>query len=81
VSHQFGREGVPGESVFVPAHDATDEDHGWLISIATHETADAAQLLVMDAGDVAAGPTATVTLPRRVPIGFHGSWISDDDIA
>lgn len=29
---------------------------------------------------VLAGPVATVTLPRRVPFGFHGNWIADDDL-
>ncbi|HEX4722771.1 MAG TPA: carotenoid oxygenase family protein [Pseudonocardiaceae bacterium] len=68
---------VPGECVFVPAEDGTDEDHGWLMSIVTHETKDAAHLLVLDASDVAGEPVATVMLPRRVPAGFHGSWIAD----
>jgi carotenoid cleavage dioxygenase len=30
--------------------------------------------LVFDATDVAAGPVARVTLPQRVPFGFHASW-------
>ena len=68
---------IPGESVFVPAEHGTDEDHGWLMSIVTHGTADAAYLLVLDASDVTGEPVATVTLPRRVPVGFHGSWIAD----
>jgi carotenoid cleavage oxygenase len=32
---------------------------------------------VLDALDVAGAPVATVHLPRRVPFGFHGSWIED----
>lgn len=28
-----------------------------------------------DASDFTAPPAATVHLPRRVPVGFHGSWI------
>ena len=31
--------------------------------------------LVLDARDVAAEPVAKVKLPRRVPFGFHGSWL------
>ncbi|GAA2391789.1 carotenoid oxygenase family protein [Dactylosporangium salmoneum] len=69
-----------GEAVFVPALQAADpaEDHGWLVSIATHDRPGvASRLLVHDATDVGAGPVATVHLPRRVPAGFHGRWIGD----
>jgi carotenoid cleavage dioxygenase len=33
----------------------------------------------MDATDVSAGPVARVILPRRVPAGFHGSWIPEEN--
>jgi carotenoid cleavage dioxygenase-like enzyme len=68
-----------GEAVFVPAGGAAPaEDDGWLVSIATNERpAVASRMLVHDATDVAAGPVATVHLPRRVPAGFHGRWIGD----
>ena len=36
------------------------------------------ELLVLDSQDVAAGPVATVTLPGRVPHGFHGTWVPAD---
>jgi carotenoid cleavage dioxygenase len=68
---------VPGEQAFVPARGARGEDEGWLMSIVTHQTADAAQFLVLDATRVEAPPVAVVELPRRVPSGFHGAWIAD----
>jgi carotenoid cleavage dioxygenase len=37
-------------------------------------------LAVLDATDVAAGPVAEVVMPRRVPYGFHGTWIPADEI-
>ncbi|MFD9700433.1 carotenoid oxygenase family protein [Lentzea sp. NPDC059081] len=64
-----------GEAEFVPAADDDGEDSGWLLSITSSEHA--AELLVLDASDVAAGPVASVRLPRRVPMGFHGAWIAD----
>ncbi|GII80712.1 carotenoid cleavage dioxygenase [Sphaerisporangium rufum] len=63
----------PGEAVFVPAPGARGEDEGWLLSIVTHQ--DAAELLVLDAGGL--DTVASVHLPRRVPAGFHGSWLPD----
>ncbi|HEX7303103.1 carotenoid oxygenase family protein [Lentzea sp.] len=65
----------PGEAEFVPAADDAGEDSGWLLSIVSSENA--AELLVLDASDVTAGPVASVTLPRQVPAGFHGAWIAD----
>lgn len=74
-AHQFERGWIPGEAIFVPAANATSEDDGWLMSIATHASEDRAQFVVQDASDPALKPVATVTLPRRVPAGFHGAWI------
>ncbi|MEU8277602.1 carotenoid oxygenase family protein [Microbispora bryophytorum] len=72
-AHQTG-ERSPGEAVFVPASGAEAEDEGWLLSIAGTEHG--AELLVLDASDLA--QVASVRLPRRVPAGFHGSWIPDE---
>ncbi|MFE9106064.1 carotenoid oxygenase family protein [Actinomadura geliboluensis] len=62
-----------GEAVFVPAEGARAEDEGWLLSIVSGGSD--SELLVLDAADLS--HTATVRLPRRVPAGFHGSWIPD----
>jgi carotenoid cleavage dioxygenase len=69
---------VAGEAVFVPSA-APDraEDDGWLLTIATRRDGSASQLLVLDATAIGGRPVAAVTLPRGVPSGFHGSWISD----
>jgi carotenoid cleavage dioxygenase-like enzyme len=67
-----------GEAVFAPGAGPGAEDDGWLVSIATHDNPDVpSRLLVHDATGLAAGPVATVHLPRRVPAGFHGRWIGD----
>ena len=38
---------------------------------------DRSDLVVLDANDFAGAPAAVVQLPRRVPIGLHGSWVAD----
>lgn len=63
-----------GEAVFVAAEGARAEDEGWLLSIVSGPSS--AELLVLDATDVTRA-VASVRLPRRVPAGFHGSWIPD----
>ncbi|MGW2310285.1 carotenoid oxygenase family protein [Actinomadura luteofluorescens] len=72
-AHAFGEEAHAGEAIFVPAEGARAEDEGWLLSIVTRGSA--SELLVLDAADLS--PAASVRLPRRVPAGFHGSWIPD----
>jgi carotenoid cleavage dioxygenase len=37
----------------------------------------AADLVILSAQDFTGHPLATVHLPVRVPLGFHGSWIAD----
>ena len=71
-----GPHGHVGESVFAPDPDGTAEDDGWLLHIVYDDQQDSSDLVVLDARDVAAGPVATVHLPRRVPFGFHANWFA-----
>ncbi|MFI0447151.1 carotenoid oxygenase family protein [Actinomadura sp. 6N118] len=72
---ELGPDLTPGEAVFVPAQGARAEDEGWLLSIVSDLAGTRSELLVLDASDLSR--TASVRLPRRVPAGFHGSWIPD----
>lgn len=72
---------VAGEAVFVASQDPDRaEDDGWLLTVASRRDGSGSKLLVLDATNVGGTPVATVTLPRRVPAGFHGSWITDDEM-
>ncbi|WCE02495.1 carotenoid oxygenase family protein (plasmid) [Streptomyces sp. HUAS 31] len=67
---------APGEAVFAPARDAAgQEDAGYLLSMVSHGLDQASELLVLDAQDMTR--LASVEMPRRVPFGFHGSWVPD----
>ncbi|WP_433201072.1 carotenoid oxygenase family protein [Nocardia sp. CA-107356] len=77
--HQLGSGWNAGEAVFIPAADARSEDEGWLMSLVIHDDTNVpSQLQILDATAVEAGPVAAVCLPRRVPIGFHGNWITEE---
>lgn len=65
-----------GEPVFVPDPNGTAEDEGWLMTLVTDLRNDAAELWILDAGDIAR-PVAAIELPAWVPAGVHGSWIDD----
>ena len=45
------------------------------------DTTDRTDLVILDASAPRAEPVARVHLPVRVPYGFHGSWISDAELA
>ncbi len=76
-AHDFGTDKIPGEAVFVPTDAATSEDEGWLMAFVYDKPTDRSELVVLDATDIGAEPVATVSLPARVPFGFHGSWMPD----
>ena len=61
-----------GEMAFVPRPDGAAEDDGVLIGYGHDRGRDESQLLVIDAQTLE--PAATVHLPQRVPMGFHGNW-------
>ncbi len=61
-----------GELCFVPTPGGTAEDDGVLMGFGWHRDRDEGRLLVLDAGTLET--VATVHLPQRVPLGFHGNW-------
>ncbi|MFF5075607.1 carotenoid oxygenase family protein [Actinoplanes sp. NPDC000266] len=75
--HEYGAGRVTMEPAFVPRPGATSEDDGWILSVVHDATVNRAELVVLDAADLAADPVARVHLPSRVPFGFHGNWIAD----
>ena len=76
-SHVFPEGQTSGEAVFVPAEGGTNEDDGYLMTYVYDAGTDRSRLTILDASNMAADPVAEVHLPRRIPTGFHGSWIAD----
>jgi carotenoid cleavage dioxygenase-like enzyme len=75
-TRRFGAENGVGEPLFVPRSDAAAEDDGWVLVLAYDHARNASDFYVLDARDVAGEPVARVTLPHRVPYGFHGNWVA-----
>jgi carotenoid cleavage dioxygenase-like enzyme len=73
-----GRFGM--EAVFVPRAPDSAEDDGWLMTYVTDMRTRTADVVILHAQDLAAGPVATIHIPHRVPIGFHGNWIPDSEL-
>jgi carotenoid cleavage dioxygenase-like enzyme len=80
-THEFGKGRSGGEAVFAPRPDATTEDEGWLITFVHDTREDTSELVVVNAQDVNAEPVARVLIPQRVPYGFHGAWVSEEQLS
>jgi carotenoid cleavage dioxygenase-like enzyme len=77
--HRFvveGGRGAPDEAVFVPAPGESDESAGWYVAYVYDPVRDGSDLVIIDASDFGGAPVARVQLPRRVPHGFHGNWLT-----
>lgn len=79
--HVHGPNRWGGEGVFVPRPGATAEDDGWVVTYVYDGNSGGSEFVVIDAQNMEAAPLARVPLPRRVPYGFHGAWISEERIA
>ena len=72
----FGKGKTPGEFVFVPAHANSGEDEGWLIGYVLDHASDSTDLVILKARDFTGPAQATITIPQRIPPGFHGNFIA-----
>jgi carotenoid cleavage dioxygenase len=79
VAQEFGDRYAAGEPVFVPRSTDAAEGEGWVLALRYDRERDRSDLVVLDANDFEGSPAAVVQLPRRVPFGFHGSWVADCD--
>jgi carotenoid cleavage dioxygenase-like enzyme len=79
-THEFGRRRYGGEAVFAPRPGAKTEDDGWLLTFVYDTGDETSELVVLNAQDVTAKPVARVIIPQRVPYGFHGAWVSEEQL-
>jgi carotenoid cleavage dioxygenase-like enzyme len=73
----FGRDATVGESVFAPSSPDAAEDDGFVMAFVHNPERGSSDLVILAAQDFSGDPVATIHLPARVPLGFHGSWIPD----
>jgi len=64
------------EAPFAPRDGSQTEDDGYLVGFVWDGDAQKSKVVVLDAADIAAGPLCRITLPQRVPNGFHATWVS-----
>lgn len=73
VRHEFTKGVFGSEPAFAPRTQAKAEDDGYLITF-TADLGGKSEAQIIDAQNLTAPPLARITLPQRVPAGFHGVW-------
>lgn len=76
---EYGASRFGGEPTFVPAVAHGEEDDGHLVVMVHDEATGSSEMVVMDARSMET--VATVKLPCRVPYGFHGVFVTRDQLA
>ncbi|WP_322029402.1 carotenoid oxygenase family protein [Paraburkholderia sp. J76] len=64
------------EAPFAPRDNWKHEDDGYLVGFVWNGTEQRSEVHVFDASNVGQGPVCRILLPKRVPHGFHATWVS-----
>ncbi|GAB2291905.1 Probable carotenoid cleavage dioxygenase 4, chloroplastic [Dionaea muscipula] len=82
-SRMYGPGCYGGEPFFVartPEDPDAEEDDGYVVSYVHDERRGESRFVVMDAKSPTLDVVASVRLPQRVPYGFHGLFVRDEDL-
>ncbi|XP_047328301.1 carotenoid 9,10(9',10')-cleavage dioxygenase 1-like [Impatiens glandulifera] len=77
--HKFGEGIFCSGSAFVSKEEGgnnIDEDDGWIVCFVHNELTNLSKVHIIDAKNMVSEPVAKITLPQRVPYGFHGAFFS-----
>ncbi|XP_021276993.1 carotenoid 9,10(9',10')-cleavage dioxygenase-like isoform X2 [Herrania umbratica] len=73
--HMFKENTFCTGASFVPKEGGIEEDDGWIITFVHNEDTNISQVYLIDTRNFSSEPVAKITLPCRVPYGFHGAYI------
>ncbi|WRX34971.1 Carotenoid oxygenase - like 10, partial [Theobroma cacao] len=73
--HMFKENTFCTGAAFVPKEGGVEEDDGWIITFVHNEDTNISQVYIIDTRNFSGEPVAKITLPCRVPYGFHGAYI------
>jgi carotenoid cleavage dioxygenase len=76
VVHRFPAGATICEPVFVADPHGRREVDGFVLTFVHDAESTQGSFVVLDARNLDAEPVARIVLPRRVPAGLHGSWVS-----
>ena len=74
-----GETSAPEEPVFVPKSKTSPEGDGYLITIVERRAENRSDFVILDTMDLR-HPVATIKVPFRLRYGFHGKWVSSEEL-
>ena len=82
VAYSAGPKYFYNEPGFAPRDKAQSEDDGYLVGLVWNPVEQQSEIQVFDGKDarLAQGPVARIILPRRVPNGFHATFVSQQTL-
>lgn len=79
----YGENVLGNEAPYAPKTGATaddPEDAGYVMTFTVDTTSWKSEAQIFDASDITQGPVARVQIPRRVPTGFHSTWVPGESL-
>ncbi|CAJ1973892.1 unnamed protein product [Sphenostylis stenocarpa] len=73
--HMFGKNTFCSGAAFVPRDGGLEEDDGWIIAFVHNEDINISEVHIIDTKKFCGEMVTKITLPRRVPYGFHGAFM------
>ncbi|KAF6164199.1 hypothetical protein GIB67_010169 [Kingdonia uniflora] len=74
--HNFDENTFCSGAVFVRKDGSSEEDDGWVVSFVHNEETNISQVHIIDAKKFGTEAITKITMPQRVPYGFHGTFVS-----
>ena len=81
VTHSWPEGWFGGETVFCPRNGATGENDGYLVNFVVCEATGESELHIVDAARLDDEAVCRLSIPTRVPTGYHAWWVSADELA
>ncbi|PIA42821.1 hypothetical protein AQUCO_02000338v1 [Aquilegia coerulea] len=73
--HKFEKNSFCSGATFLPKHgQQNEEDEGWILCFVHNEETDISEVHIIETKHFESKPVAKITLPQRVPYGFHGAY-------